>query len=393
MKRSSSKRYQVFDLAGPVLAALGAEAQDRLQRHAGLAEVGRQVEQVEKAPVPADQAQVLVEHADALGDVLDGRLEQVAVVLDRGGGVVEQPERAAGKGAAPLERQRQHQARRGGADGTRQQALGVAHEVQVGIGRRRQRPGPLGRERLERAPRPLGAEVARGHRLQLADLDRAAPQTRGGVALAPVGVDEGGGLQALDRLRHAHQRDRDVGQQVGEQAPEHAVGQRVEVEPEQMLRPEPADAGRAGLQQRHRQPAGLHERRQKERVGPDQEAKGDACERARPGGVAPDQAAQERRRELGDRSEAQEPDRGQREGVADHAIVEVGEQHEGHDREPADPQDEARHVGEVRKAEPAAAQKDRHDEVVADHVADRDRGDDHHAGGGRQAADEGEQGQ
>ena len=133
----------------------------------------------------------------------------------------------------------------------------------------RQRARPLGRELRERAPRPVGAQIARGHRLQLADLDRAAPQARGGVALAPVGVDERARLQALDRLRHAGQRDRDVGQRVGQQAPEHAVRQRVEVQPEQMLRPQPADPERAGLEQRHRQPAGLRERGHQQRVGPD----------------------------------------------------------------------------------------------------------------------------
>ncbi len=42
-------RDEILDLAGPVLAPLSAEAENRLERHSGLAEVGRQVEQVEKS--------------------------------------------------------------------------------------------------------------------------------------------------------------------------------------------------------------------------------------------------------------------------------------------------------------------------------------------------------
>ena len=57
--------------------------------------------------------------------------------------------------------------------------------------------------------------------------------------------------------------------------------------------------------------AGVREARQQQRVDPDQDAGGHAGERAARGAVAPDQAAEEGGRELRDRGERQQADRGE----------------------------------------------------------------------------------
>ena len=61
-----------------------------VKRHADLAELGRKVEEVAIAPVPADEAEILVEHADALRHLVERDLHEVARVLDRFRRVVEQ---------------------------------------------------------------------------------------------------------------------------------------------------------------------------------------------------------------------------------------------------------------------------------------------------------------
>ena len=60
-----------------------------------------------------------------------------------------------------------------------------------------------------------------------------------------------------------------------------------------------------------RQPARLDDPGQQQRVGPHRKAGDDAGDGAARGGVAPDQPAEEGRRELGDGGERDEADRGQ----------------------------------------------------------------------------------
>ena len=60
---------------------------------------------------------------------------------------------------------------------------------------------------------------------------------------------------------------------------------------------------------------------------------------------------------------------------------------------PADGDQQAGQIAALGQAQPAHAQQDRHDKIVADHGRERDRLDDHHGGRRRQAADEGDQGE
>ena len=98
---------------------------------------------------------------NALRDLVERRLQQVAVVLDRLGRIVEQLEGALADASRAPQQQRQHEARRGGADGAGQQVLGEAQHLDVGLGvAARKRSLRLVRILVERALRTLGAEIA-----------------------------------------------------------------------------------------------------------------------------------------------------------------------------------------------------------------------------------------
>ena len=90
-----------------------------------------------------------------------------------------------------------------------------------------------------------------------------------------------------------------------------------------------------------RQVAGMREGRQEQRVGPDREARehaGDGAARRRP---PPEKAAEEGRRELRDRGEGEQPDRGERRGSG-HPVIGVAEEQDDDDRAAPDVEDEAR---------------------------------------------------
>ena len=108
--------HELVDRAGAERALPGVVAQDLVERDADPGQLRRQVEDFAELPVPADQPQVLVEHRDALADVVERGLQDFAVVVDRRVGVVEQLQRGLGRDGALAQQQRQHEPRRRGAD-------------------------------------------------------------------------------------------------------------------------------------------------------------------------------------------------------------------------------------------------------------------------------------
>ena len=141
----------------------------------------------------------------------------------------------------------------------------------------------------------LLAEIARNRGRQLLDRDGGAPQPEARRHRRALGRHEQVRLQPFDRGRRARERGGHVGEDVERQAPQHAVHQRRQVEPEQVLRAQPRDAERAERQDVLADQIGVREARQQQRVGPYQNADGHAGERAARGAVAPDQPAEERR--------------------------------------------------------------------------------------------------
>ena len=98
---------------------------------------------------------------------------------------------------------------------------------------------------------------------------------------------------------------------LSDEAPHHAVNERRQVEPEQVLRPQQRRCPTGPRRECAADDAGVGEARQQQRIGPDQDADGHAGDGAARGGAPPDQAAEERRRELRDGGERQDADGGE----------------------------------------------------------------------------------
>ena len=190
---------EVVRLARAVKSALGVEAHDLFEPDPHPQHVGGQLEQLAEFAVPGEQTQVLVEHGDALAGMVERVLQHVAIVLDRGGRVVEQLQRGRGRDGAALEQQRQHEARGRRADGGGEQILGEAHDMDVGLARGIEIESARGGEGFERALRALAPEIARDGGDQLARRGRRPPHAQRLSHRRLARPDEHVGLQALHR--------------------------------------------------------------------------------------------------------------------------------------------------------------------------------------------------
>ncbi len=135
--------------------------------------------------------------------------------------------------------------------------------------------------------------------------------------------------------------------------------------------------------------AGVGEARQQQRIGPGQNAGRHAGDRAARGRAPPDQAAEKGGSELGHGRKGQQPDRGEL-GVAGRAVIQIGEQQDREDGEPAHGEQQRSDVGGSGHIGFAALEHHRHHDVIRHHDGERDRFDDHHRGAGRETAHEGD---
>ena len=384
--------HEFVDAAGAHVAAAAVEAQDLGEPGAGADQARRQIEDFAELPVPADQLQVLVEHRDALAHMVERRLQDFAVVLNGGIGVVEQLERGLGRDRALAQQERNHQPRGRGADRGRENMLGMAQQPEIGLVLRIDRDALAGGDALERRARALLAEIARDRLRQLLHRHRGAPEPEARRDRRQLARHEQVGLQALDRRGRPPQREADVADQIEHQAPDHAVHQRRQVEPEQMLRAQDREAERPLGQDALADDADVGQRRQQQRIGPHQNAGGHAGNGAGGGGAPPDQAAEKGRRQLRDGGERQQPDRGELR-LAGRAVIQIGEQQQGEDRHPPHLEQQRADIVAAGNQRRAPLQHERHHQVVRHHDRERDRFHDHHGGRRRQAADEGRDGE
>ncbi len=116
-----------------VKAAFGVETQDVVERHPDAGEAAGQIEHVAEFAIPAGQAQIGVEHRNALAGEIQRRLQHVAVVEQSRRGVVDQSQRRGAGDIAPPQQQRQHEARGGGAYRRGEHVFGDAQKVDVGF--------------------------------------------------------------------------------------------------------------------------------------------------------------------------------------------------------------------------------------------------------------------
>ena len=252
-------------------------------------------------------------------------------------------------------------------------------------------PGEFGKG----APRALLAQIARHRLLQLTDGHRRAPGMRIAGAFGSFRGDEGRPLQLLRRCRPGKARDHGPGQKIERQRPENAMRQGIHLQAEQCSWPQPGNAEGAVFQKARIDPAGIGERGQKQRIGPQQKARGQPGHGATGGGIAPEQPAEEGRGELRHRGKGDQARLRQRLGSAGHEIIAVGKQQDDGDGRAPDQDQRAPHVAIGPPAPQAAAfrpcQQIGHHQIVAGHDGQRHRLHDHHGGGCGKAADEGQE--
>jgi hypothetical protein len=136
-------------------------------------------------------------------------------------------------------------------------------------------------------------------------------------------------LQALDGFWLAGDRDDEIGCHIGHQAPEYAVGQRIEGKAEQPFRMQQDQAERSMIQNIIRKGSGPDEVGNQKRISPYAEACEHAGHRAARRATLPDQADEKGRRHLRDGGKGQKPDLCQRGGASGHAVIEIGHQQDG----------------------------------------------------------------
>ena len=78
--------------------------------------MGRQAEQFAELMIGADQLQIHVEHGNALPHMVERGLQDLAIEVQRGVGIVQQFQRGLGGDGALAQQQRHHQTRGCGAD-------------------------------------------------------------------------------------------------------------------------------------------------------------------------------------------------------------------------------------------------------------------------------------
>ena len=233
----------------------------------------------------------------------------------------------------------------------------------------------------------LGAEILRHRALDVLHGDGGAPAPERRRDRRQRARHEQVGLQPLDRRRPLCERHHDIGQDVERQRPDHAMHQGRQVCTQQRARSQRLDAERAVLQQQETRGAAFQKARHEQRIGPHGKADQHAGHGAARGALAPKEPAEEGRRQLRQRCERQQADRGEL-GVAERAIIQIRHHHDGEDRKAADAEQEVAEILAVVARRRAALQHQRQHDVVGDHDRERDAFHDHHRGCGRQAADE-----
>ena len=153
----------------------GVKAHDLVERGADSGELRRQLQDFAELPIPADQLQVLVEHRDALAHVVERGLQDFAVVVDRGIGIVEELQRGLGRDRALAEQERKHEPRGSRPDRGGEQVLGIAQQLEVGLGFRVEADPARRGVAVKRCAGALLAQIARDRGDELLDGHRGAP--------------------------------------------------------------------------------------------------------------------------------------------------------------------------------------------------------------------------
>src|ERR1700730_8361069 len=188
--------------------------------------------------------------------------------MDGGVGVVEKLERGLGRDRTLAQEKREHEAGRCRADRGREQMLGIAQELEVRLGLWIEADAACQGIAVEGGASALLAEVAGDGRGQLLDRYRGAPQPKARRNGGEVGGDEEVRLQSFDRGWRSSKREHCIGKSIERKAPDYAVGERWQIEPDERLRAQQRDSPRTLGEQALTDDAGVRQARQQQRVGP-----------------------------------------------------------------------------------------------------------------------------
>ncbi len=186
-------------------AALGVVADNVGDRPADVDQPVRILEEFEIAMVPGHQAQRLVDHADALGDVFDRALQQRSVELQHLGGLADDTHDVVDLHVAAFQRGLDHRTGGGRAEHAGEQALGMRDPLAVGLQFGREVLAMAASEALEALLGALGADEARCQGQQVLDAHgEQAPRAGGGGDFL---ADEAAGLPVLCYVGLSQDRD------------------------------------------------------------------------------------------------------------------------------------------------------------------------------------------
>ncbi len=266
------------------------------ERRADLRMILGHMEHLEETPVPGGESRLRVEHPDSLRHVLERRAQLIVIEQDGFRGFREQHLRGANRVSLSPQNRLHHDVRGGRADGAAQQPLRVGGEVAFAV--------VLGRAG-ERLLCTLGADEPLGQALQLVEACRMS-RNQGVTCIVRVCfADERVGLHPIALVPARDQRHDDQQGNVRKKAQQHERAQRIERE---QLGQEVRDScarvrGHAG------------QRRHQHVVDPQGEATEQPGDDTMTMRSAPVEADEQRRRELCDGDERDDPDRRERIGV------------------------------------------------------------------------------
>ena len=238
----------LFDRAGAAFAAHGVEPDQIGHRPAGAYQSGRIFEQLQIAGIPGDQTQILIDHGNALIDILQRGLQHAAIELNRVGGAVDQAHHVFDRQIALAQSGGEHQPRRRTAHHAGEPALGELQQMRIDQLIRQNLAIVIAGILVEGGMGSLHAKKALEQYFEFGDADRGLAGFGAPTLGAPQAeVDEGGCLGAFDQAGRAVERYARHHDDIDQQNPEHAVGERIaEVVAEQRLRRKPADMKRPG---------------------------------------------------------------------------------------------------------------------------------------------------
>ncbi len=183
-----------------------------------------ELQMVLKAGIPATEVHFGIKDRNALLDIVDGRLQQIAIMLDGGGGIVEEPHGATGMGGMALQQQRHDKTRRCHSNSTGQQMLGKAQHTHVCFHGWLLRHAALGKEFGKGLSGAGFTQIARHCLLKLFNGDSGSPQaeTRSGSNRQFTGY-KACGLDALNGRGDAAQGKANIGKNICGKTPQHTM--------------------------------------------------------------------------------------------------------------------------------------------------------------------------